>query len=150
MELANSASVDSKNSIICCSKKESFCMFATHFHEMTALAESAAGVKNLHATAITTNNSITMKYEIQPGPCDRSFGIHVAELAAFPRDVIQNAKRKADALEGDQWYPVVKSFGGAEDLEKANVTGRVEKIMKGPSGKRVFAYPNLRAEMGSA
>ncbi len=132
------------------SKKESFCMFATHFHEMTALAESAAGVKNLHATAITTNNSITMKYEIQPGPCDRSFGIHVAELAAFPRDVIQNAKRKADALEGDQWYPVVKSFGGAEDLEKANVTGRVEKIMKGPSGKRVFAYPNLRAEMGSA
>ena len=63
---------------------------------------------------------------------------------------MKNAKRKADALEGDRWYPVVKEFAGAKDVDRSNVTGRVEKIMKSASGKRVFAYPNLRAEMDTA
>jgi DNA mismatch repair protein MSH2 len=97
-----------------------FSMFATHFHELTALSETYPQVQNLHVVAhiggsddgedaamsgVSSDSNagrrreVTLLYKVVPGISDQSFGIHVAEIVRFPPKVVAMAKRKADELE---------------------------------------------------
>ncbi|HZQ52652.1 MAG TPA: DNA mismatch repair protein MutS [Bryobacteraceae bacterium] len=67
-------------------------LFATHYHELTELAEQLSGVRNLHVAVKETNDQILFIRKVEPGAADRSYGIEVARLAGLPLQVIERAR----------------------------------------------------------
>lgn len=110
-----------------------FSLFATHFHELTALEERyPKAVSNLHVVAFIgdgpaaegkqkKNQEVTLLYRVEPGVCDQSFGIHVAELVRFPDKVVNMARQKAEELEDF-------TSSGADGDRKQKTAAAVEKF----------------------
>jgi len=67
-------------------------LFATHYFELTDLAEQLSGVKNYHVSVKETGGGIVFLRKVEPGAADRSYGIEVAKLAGLPNDVITRAR----------------------------------------------------------
>ena len=77
-------------------------MFATHYHELTDLADSVAGVVNFHVAAREWKDDIIFLHKILAGRSDRSYGIQVARLAGLPPSVIARARDILGSLEQDE------------------------------------------------
>ncbi|MBO5924097.1 MAG: DNA mismatch repair protein MutS, partial [Lentisphaeria bacterium] len=73
--------------------------FATHYHELTQLAEEKRGVNNYNIAVREYGDRIIFLRQIVPGATDRSYGIHVAQLAGLPKDVIMRAGEILNELE---------------------------------------------------
>ncbi len=67
-------------------------LFATHYHELTELADQLEGVRNLRVSVKDAGGQIVFLRKVEPGSADRSYGIEVARLAALPLSVIERAK----------------------------------------------------------
>jgi DNA mismatch repair protein MutS len=68
-------------------------LFATHYHELTELAETLPGVRNLHVSVKESGDQILFLRKVEPGAADKSYGIEVARLAALPMSVIERARQ---------------------------------------------------------
>lgn len=77
-------------------------LFATHYHELTALEGELSRVLNFHMAAVEREGQVVFLHELRRGGADRSYGIHVAELAGIPQTVIRRASELLAELEGDR------------------------------------------------
>lgn len=78
-------------------------LFATHFHELTALALTLEGVKNYNVSVREWNDEIIFLRKVVPGGSDRSYGIHVAQLAGLPGEIIERAREILTELEEEHY-----------------------------------------------
>ncbi len=77
-------------------------LFATHYHELTSLADTLAGVRNLNVAVREWQDQVVFLHKILPGAADKSYGIHVARLAGVPGEVVERAKQILAQLENEQ------------------------------------------------
>ena len=80
-------------------KTQAFCLFATHYFELTEFPASHHGAVNVHVSAAESGRDIVFLHAIEPGPASRSYGVQVARLAGMPAAVLNQARRTLDALE---------------------------------------------------
>ena len=86
-------------------------LFATHYHELTQLADTLPRVRN-HTVAVSEEGGqVVFLHRIVPGSADKSYGIHVAQLAGLPRAVVNRAWEVLGDLEGDQSQPPKSGSG---------------------------------------
>jgi DNA mismatch repair protein MutS len=101
-------------------------LFATHYHQLTELAERFPGVCNCNVMVREWGEEIVFLHKIAPGGTDRSYGIHVARLAGVPAELVARAKEILTSLE----------------REEADLAGRVG-APRGRSGRRADAPGQL-------
>jgi len=77
-------------------------LFATHYHELTALAARLARVRNARVEVVEEGETVTFLHRIVEGGADRSYGIHVARLAGIPQGVVARARQLLDELERER------------------------------------------------
>ncbi|MGM9926331.1 MAG: DNA mismatch repair protein MutS [Bacillus sp. (in: firmicutes)] len=94
-------------------------LFSTHYHELTTLDQCLHQLKNVHVSAIEQNGKVVFLHKIKEGAADKSYGIHVAQLADLPAELIQRANELLCQFEGEK--PVSPVF------VKESETKKVEK-----------------------
>ncbi|MBA4178959.1 MAG: DNA mismatch repair protein MutS [Anaerolinea sp.] len=105
-------------------------LFATHYHELTSLADVLPRVRNAHVSVREEGGEVVFEHRIVPGPSDRSYGIHVARLAGLPGAVINRAEHllaefeaRSDGLHphrtGNGHVRQPALFGGPSPVEEA-------------------------------
>ncbi|QSW99988.1 DNA mismatch repair protein MutS [Haloterrigena alkaliphila] len=84
-------------------------LFATHYHELTGLAENLPRVANVHIAADERDGDVTFLRTVRDGPTDRSYGIHVADLAGVPDPVVDRSREVLERLREEK---AIEAKGG--------------------------------------
>jgi DNA mismatch repair protein MutS len=103
-------------------------LFATHYHELTQLEQSLARLKNYNVLVREEGGHVVFLHRLAPGPCDRSYGIHVAQMAGMPEPVVARAQEIL------------------QQLEQEPGTGAAEPPVSAPR-KKAVARPSATAQM---
>ncbi|ESS04566.1 MAG: mismatch repair ATPase (MutS family), partial [uncultured archaeon A07HR67] len=84
-------------------------LFATHYHELTTLADHLPRVENVHVAVDERDGDVTFLRTVRDGPTNRSYGVHVADLAGVPDPVVDRAGRVLDRLREEK---AIEAKGG--------------------------------------
>ena len=103
-------------------------LFSTHYHELTALSDSLGRLTNIHASAMEQSGKVVFLHKMKEGPADKSYGVHVAELAELPAPII----------------------GRAHELLQEFESGRKMEIKQEPAQLSLFDEDSVQAETAEA
>jgi DNA mismatch repair protein MutS len=108
-------------------KVQSYTLFATHYFELTQLAEDLPELANVHLDAVEYEETIRFMHAVQEGAANKSYGLQVAQLAGVPKSVIHKAKRKLAELENQ---PVSNnpSHARQEQEQQLNLLNSVDDL----------------------
>ena len=90
-------------------KVKALTLFATHYFELTTLADDLEGCDNVHLDAVEHGDTLVFLHKVKPGTVNKSYGLQVATLAGVPREVVDRAKDKLQLLEEEQSYQQTES-----------------------------------------
>lgn len=108
-------------------------LFSTHYHELTDLENDLNRLQNVHVSAMEQDGKVVFLHKVKKGPADKSYGIHVAELAELPADIISRARTLLEEFEAT-------NVASAANVIKVNSKPEPEKTVKDePSQLSLFA-----------
>ncbi|MAQ12401.1 MAG: DNA mismatch repair protein MutS [Chloroflexi bacterium] len=110
-------------------------LFATHYHELTRLAASLPGVRNCSVAVTEEGNSVVFLHKIVPGGADKSYGVHVAQLAGLPQGVVNRAWEvladlESQSLNGGGRKMRVANREPAQQMPLFNDGGKLRGLLK--------------------
>jgi DNA mismatch repair protein MutS len=114
-------------------------IFATHYHELTDLADSHPNIANFHAVAREWKDEIVFLRKIAPGRSDRSYGVQVARLAGLPAPVVARAREILQSLECDELWR-----GGRPALSDQSATTQQQLGLFQTDGPHALLVERLR------
>jgi len=80
-------------------KNKAFTLFATHYFELTTLAETHNAIGNVHLDAVEHNDEIVFMHNVKSGAANKSYGLQVAKLAGLPPATLRDARARLESLE---------------------------------------------------
>lgn len=129
-------------------------LFSTHYHELTALEDNLASLKNIHVQAEEYEGNVVFMHTIKDGPTDKSYGIHVAQLADLPESLIERANTILEQLEknGVTHLPTENApsqqlsfFPEESETTQSESTAKYEKIIQDLKQMDLFSMTPLDA-----
>lgn len=111
-------------------------LFATHYHELTALADTKPRVKNFNIAVKEWNDQIVFLRKLIPGGTNRSYGIQVAQLAGLPEEVIAASKKILERIESKA--TVSNQMPGAFDPDRGDRPPPVQLDLFGPAESKIL------------
>jgi DNA mismatch repair protein MutS len=112
-----------------------FTLFATHYHELTAIADELPGVTNLHFAADRDDAGVTFRHEVREGPASSSYGVEVAGLAGVPDPVVNRSRELVErggpggrGVEDGETSATGAAESGPEDVD---ASGTVQATLEG-------------------
>ncbi len=110
-------------------KKQALVIFATHYFELTALEKQFKTVKNYHFSALEDHEILLFLHELYPGASDKSYGLAVAKLAGFPKEVLALAKQNLQLLVHQQTTFNKQTLANELNLQQFEQSNKIDGKM---------------------